>query len=76
MNKIKSTYDKFKTVKFGFSILFVYSSFMKIVCFLDNHHRYRDIQHLSKIYNPLLFYTNRTNKQTHTRTHNNRVLII
>ena len=53
---------------------------MKIVYFPDNHHRYRDIQHLS-IYFIIPYYfiqTGQTNKQTntHTHTHNNRDLII
>ena len=43
MNKITFTNDKFKSVKFGFSIsYFVLLSYIKIDYFLDNHHRYRN----------------------------------
>ena len=44
MNKIKFTYDKLKSVKFGFSISYLFRIqhiivFLKIVYFLYNHHR-------------------------------------
>ena len=40
MNNNKFTYDKFKSAKFGFSILdMFYSSFIKIVYFLAKHRR-------------------------------------
>ena len=40
MNNNKFTYDKFKSAKFGFSILDMFwSSFIKIVYFLDKHRR-------------------------------------
>ena len=65
INTNKFAYDKFKTAKFGFSIFDVFSEvFVKIVYFLDKHHKYRVIQHLSVV---LLFpYYYDPDKHAHT----------
>ena len=79
MNKIKSTYDKFKCQTRIQNILFVYSSLMKIVYFLENYHKDRDIEHSSiDLLIPHYFIrTEPTNKQTNKHTHtDNRFFII
>ena len=78
INNNKFTYDKFKSAKFGFSIVdMVYSSFIKIVTFLINTDEIYNI--FDSFLFPYYFNTNRTKKQRtnkHTHTNINRVLII
>ena len=63
MNNIKFTYDKLESVKFGFSIFHLFSQVFK---FSPQIKRYTTF--INRFSNPLLFYTNRTNKQTNKQT--------
>ena len=63
MNKIKFTYDKFKTVKFGFSIS---SLFSQVLCKLFT---FLIITTVKEIYNIYLSADRHTHAHTHKHTH-------
>ena len=82
MNKIKFTYDKFKTVKFGFSIFDIFSQVLSnLFTFLINTTNQeikniweclRRIQHSNSAYPS----NGQTNKQTNKQTNRQTTIVI